>query len=87
MTLVPDNSKDNDGGQLWRQVFRPNHLTYMPFGDLLFSDNFAILSSSTMVYCRKEAVQITPIAAEQSRDAHGWKEPTSEVNHGDEWSD
>lgn len=24
------------------------------------------------------------IAAEQSRDAHGWKGPTSEVNHGDD---
>jgi len=54
----------------WVRVQRPNHLTYTPFGDLLFSDN---RDNVGIVYRLKEAVHVQPISAEQSRDAHGWE--------------
>ncbi|KAL9179755.1 hypothetical protein ACHAXT_007725 [Thalassiosira profunda] len=68
-------------GQGERRVYRPNHLTYTPFGDLLFSDNFEsegannTSSHAGVVYRKKEAVHAPPIAAEMSREAHGWKQP------------
>ncbi|KAL9183915.1 hypothetical protein ACHAXT_004771 [Thalassiosira profunda] len=76
VTMVPMH-----GGQGERRVFRPNHLTYTPFGDLLFSDNFESESANNtsgmigVVYRTKEAVHAPPIAAELSREAHGWKQP------------
>ena len=54
----------------WVRVQQPNHLTYTPFGDLLFSDN---RDNVGIVYRLKEAVHVQPISAEQSRDAHGWE--------------
>lgn len=57
------------------RVRRPNHLTYTPFGDLLFSDNH---DNAGIVYRLKEAVHVQPISAEQSRDAHGWGRSTME---------
>eukprot|EP00574_Skeletonema_japonicum_P010155 CAMPEP_0201725670 /NCGR_PEP_ID=MMETSP0593-20130828/9002_1 /ASSEMBLY_ACC=CAM_ASM_000672 /TAXON_ID=267983 /ORGANISM="Skeletonema japonicum, Strain CCMP2506" /LENGTH=589 /DNA_ID=CAMNT_0048217099 /DNA_START=63 /DNA_END=1832 /DNA_ORIENTATION=+ len=59
----------------WVRVRRPNHLTYTPFGDLLFSDNH---DNVGIVYRLKEAVHVQPISAEQSRDAHGWERSTME---------
>lgn len=59
----------------WVRVQRPNHLTYTPFGDLLFSDN---RNDVGIVYRLKEAVHVQPISAEQSRDAHGWERTTGE---------
>lgn len=72
-----------------RRVFRPNHLTYTPFGDLLFSDTFANDNDESMnngvVYRRKEAVHLAPIAVERSRDAHGWISTTgNEDGHEDD---
>ena len=95
VTLVPyqsSNGEEEHEQSQWRRVYRPNHLMYTPFGDLLFSDNFESDTmhlnndnSSTMsnhhvgiVYRRKEAVHIPGIAVEQSRDAHGWKSTTGE---------
>lgn len=95
VTLVPyqsSNGEEEHEQSQWRRVYRPNHLMYTPFGDLLFSDNFVSDTmhlnndnSSTMsnhhvgiVYRRKEAVHIPGIAVEQSRDAHGWKSTTGE---------
>lgn len=59
----------------WVRVRRPNHLTYTPFGDLLFSDN---RDNVGIVYRLKEAVHVQPISAEQSREAHGWERSTME---------
>ena len=65
-----------------RRVFRPNHLTYSPFGDLLFSDTFSNDNDNSayygVVYRRKEAVHVVPIAVERSRDAHGWTSTTGD---------
>ena len=65
-----------------RRVFRPNHLTYSPFGDLLFSDTFSNDNDNSayygVVYRRKEAVHVAPIAVELSRDAHGWTSTTGD---------
>jgi hypothetical protein len=74
-----------------RRIFRPNHLTYTPFGDLLFSDTFANEYDDDdsayyygVVYRRKEAVHVAPIAVESSRDAHGWTSITGdEEGHDD----
>ncbi|KAL7536395.1 hypothetical protein ACHAXR_007133 [Thalassiosira sp. AJA248-18] len=96
VTLVPTEKDDGHVEIMkWRRVFRPNHLTYTPFGDLVFSDNYesdaipplgnsSKLDHVGVVYRRKEAVHISPIAAEQSRDAHGWMGTTSEDQNGDE---
>jgi hypothetical protein len=96
-----------------RRVYRPNHLSYTPFGDLLFSDTFPVgggaagddvttvpaplgnysgVSSSSsspdrlvgVIYRRKEAVHVSPISAERSREAHGW---TSTTGVGDREDD
>lgn len=53
VTLVPkedeeENHHDNNDNteqyrrRKWRRLYRPNHLTYTPTGDLLFSDSFVI---------------------------------------------
>ena len=93
VTQVPYQSNGEEGHEQpqWRRVFRPNHLMYTPFGDLLFSDNLvsdtlclnnniSMMSNHHVgvVYRRKEAVHIPGIAVEQSRDAHGWKSTTGE---------
>lgn len=59
----------------WVRVQRPNHLTYTPFGDLLFSDN---RNDVGIVYRLKEAVHVQPIPAEQSREAHSWERTARE---------
>ncbi|KAL7545631.1 hypothetical protein ACHAWF_008984 [Thalassiosira exigua] len=90
VTLVPNPGYEEDGHHTnsvedqWRRLFRPNHLTYTPFGDLLFSDNFESDTHGEVgaIYRRKEAVHIPPIATEKSRDAHGWRGTTGEDNLG-----
>jgi len=87
VTMVPYQSDDKTHGLQWRRVFRPNHLTYTPFGDLIFSDNLeseAIrqINNSTwnhlgVVYRRKEAVHVPPIPVDRSRDAHSWLSATN----------
>lgn len=64
----------------WVRIQRPNHLTYTPFGDLLFSDNRD--NGVGIVYRLKDAVHAQPISAEQSRIAHGWTKTTMEDQDG-----
>ena len=53
---------------------------YGPFGDLIFTDIVNTCGttdapySSSAVYILREAVNISPISASQSREAHQWKE-------------
>lgn len=70
VTMVPISSQEKD----LRRVQHPNHLTYTPFGDLLFSDSYKGSDDQPMatIYRLKEAVHVPPIPVEQSRDAHGW---------------
>ena len=60
----------------WVRVQLPNHLTFTPFGDLLFSDN---RNGVGIVYRLKEAVHVQPISVEQSRDAHAWERTIMET--------
>lgn len=87
VTLVPPSNGTNNGQQPqhpWRRVYRPNHLSYTPFGDLIFTDNYEMNQSNGTilnhgaVYRRREAVHIPPIPVEQSRDAHGWASTTKD---------
>lgn len=64
----------------WVRIQRPNHLTYTPFGDLLFSDNRD--NGVGIVYRLKDAVHAQPISAEQSRVAHGWTKTKIENQDG-----
>lgn len=111
VTLVPteeddcpygneDNVELNRGGKMKRRVYRPNHLTYTPTGDLLFSDSFVVNGDVDtvggreddalnrrqlgVVYRKKGAVHITPISVEQSRDAHGWIRTTGEKDEDED---
>ena len=61
--------------QEWERIQHPNHLTFTPFGDLLFSDN---RNNIGLVYRLKEAVHVEPIPTEESRDAHGWERSSKE---------
>ncbi|KAL3771451.1 hypothetical protein ACHAW5_000106 [Stephanodiscus triporus] len=71
-----------------RRVYRPNHLTYTPFGDLIFSDTFDEGDDRVgAVYRRKEAVHVAPIPVERSRDAHGWTGTTGEDDRDDDDDD
>lgn len=96
VTLVPTTQKEKDDNddqqQQRRRVFQPNHLTYTPFGDLLFSDtvegnqgdNSTSNQHVSVIYRRKEAVHIAPITAEESRAAHGWRSTTNEDDDVDD---
>jgi len=88
VTMVPNPNDDTNGREEQpRRLFRPNHLTFTAFGDLLFSDSDErdlILQSWNVtvnhfgaVYRRREAVHVPPILAEESRDAHGWSGTTN----------
>ncbi len=111
VTLVPTEEDDcpygnegnmelNRGRKKMRRLYRPNHLTYTPTGDLLFSDSFVVNGSVDtvgagedaasnrrqvgVVYRKKGAVHIPPISVEQSRDAHGWIRTTGEKDEGED---
>lgn len=72
VTLVPETSQSDAP---MRRVYRPQHLTYTPFGDLIFSDSYESSRNHGRVgtvYRLREAVHVKPITVDQSRDAHGW---------------
>lgn len=71
-----EDTKQSEHVLEWVRLHRPNHLTYTPFGDLLFSDNRD--NGVGIVYRLKDAVHAQPISAEQSRVAHGWTKTTME---------
>ena len=71
-----EDTKQSEHVSEWVRLHRPNHLTYTPFGDLLFSDNRD--NGVGIVYRLKDAVHAQPISAEQSRVAHGWTKTTME---------
>jgi len=78
----------------WRRLLRPNHVAFSPFGDLFFTDNYDLenhvsfnVTASTKlaaVYRLKESVNVAPISAQQSREAHGWHGTTGKEPSGDE---
>lgn len=106
-TLVPieeeeDNHHDNEDIseqrnrlRRRRRLYRPNHLTYTPTGDLLFSDSFVIEGEGDrsdrrqvgVVYRKKGAVHIPPISVEQSRDAHAWIRTTGKQDDDEDGDD
>lgn len=80
VTMLPVSTESNNE---LRRVFRPNHLMYTPFGDLLFSDSYESGSegekkSMAAVYRLREAVHVHAIPVEQSRDAHAWTGTTAD---------
>lgn len=83
VTMLPSN--DSNG---LRRLFRPNHLMYTPFGDLLFSDSYNSSNDEgkpvAAIYRLKEAVHVPAILVEQSREAHNWTHTTANGHmHGD----
>lgn len=92
VTMLPVSTDEKDG---MRRTRRPNHLTYTPFGDLLFSDSYQINYDSNgvkdasrrktvgAVYRLREAVHVTPIPVEKSREAHGWTNTTHSNSDND----
>jgi hypothetical protein len=77
---LEDTKQSEQVSSEWVRIQRPNHLTYTPFGDLLFSDNRD--NGVGIVYRLKDAVHAQPISAEQSRVAHGWTKITMEDQDG-----
>lgn len=73
VTLISDGSE-------MRRVYRPNHLMYTPFGDMLFSDSYENDDGELVaaVYRLREAVHVPPIPVERSREAHGWTHTTAD---------
>eukprot|EP00956_Cyclotella_meneghiniana_P024057 scaffold47962_cov36-Cyclotella_meneghiniana.AAC.4 len=76
VTMLP--SPDSNG---LRRLYRPNHLMYTPFGDLLFSDSYNGSDDRSKpvaaIYRLRDAVHVPAIPVEQSRDAHNWTHTTA----------
>ncbi|KAL3802343.1 hypothetical protein HJC23_007168 [Cyclotella cryptica] len=93
VTMLPVSPDEKDG---LRRAFRPNHLTYTPFGDLLFSDSYEITDDSNgvkdessrkfvgTIYRLREAVHVPPIPVDQSREAHGWTNTSRQNGENDD---